>query len=199
MEMIKQTGEIEYQWIRSHELLGHNHPQAGMLIVDVRTPGEFEEIHIPDSTNVPLADLERALPELESKMRDKQIILVCRTQNRVKVAYNHLARAGMTNCQILEGGMTGWVSEGNPVIKGEKAISLERQVRMVVGVLVVVGAAMGAFLSPWFFLVPAAVGAGLFHAGLTDSCFMGMLLAQLPFNRKWSRKGVPQNELIGKT
>ena len=188
MKMTKSFRETGYQWIRSHEILDSSRSEVGRIIVDVRTPGEFEEVHIPDSTNVPLADLERMLPGLEMNAKDQQFVLVCRTQNRVKVAFNHLVQAGLTNCQMLEGGITGWIADGHPVIRGRKAISLERQVRMVVGVLVVVGAAMGAFLSPWFFIVPAAVGAGLFHAGLTDSCFMGMLLAQLPFNRKFSGK-----------
>ncbi len=199
MEMTKSLREMEFRWIRSHEIVDASRRQVERILVDVRTPGEFEEAHIPDSTNVPLADLEQVLADLERKAQDKQVVLVCRTHNRVKVAFNHLVQAGLTNCHMLEGGITGWIADGHPVIRGRKAISLERQVRMVVGVLVVIGAAMGAFLSPWFFIVPAAVGAGLFHAGLTDSCFMGMVLAQLPFNRKGSRAGVPQDGSIGKT
>ena len=54
---------------------------------------------------------------------------------------------------------------------------------MTVGSLVVVGVILGAVVSPWYLLLPGAVGAGLVHAGLTDSCLMAILLAKLPFNR----------------
>ncbi len=128
MEKILSKRETDYPWIRSHDIVDPQGPQAGMLLVDIRTPGEFEESHIPNSKNVPLADLEQALPHLKSTIENKPVVLVCRTQNRVKVVYNQMVKAGLTNCQILEGGMTAWVAAGHPVVRGEKGVSLERQV-----------------------------------------------------------------------
>ena len=49
--------------------------------------------------------------------------------------------------------------------------------------LVLLGAALGALVSPWFYLLSAFVGAGLVFAGLTGFCGMARLLACMPWNR----------------
>ncbi len=159
------------------------------LFIDVRTPSEFEEVHIPDSKNIPLADLPKFLPELRERAKSQKLVLLCRTQNRVQMAYDHLVKNGITNCRMLDGGITKWIADGNEVIRGRKGFSLERQTRLIAGFLVLVGVGLGVTLSPWFLLIPAAAGAGLFHAGLTDSCLMGIMLGMLPFNRQKKFKG----------
>ncbi len=90
---------------------------------------------------------------------------------------------GVTNCGILEGGITEWVAQGKPVIKCQHRISLEGQVRAIAGSLIILGVVLGVTLSAWFLLLPTLVGIGLLHAGLTDSCLMSMLLSKLPLNR----------------
>ena len=69
------------------------------------------------------------------------------------------------------------------VVRGKKIISLERQVRIAAGFLVLVGAALALVVHPYFVGLSAFVGAGLMFAGITDSCGMGMLLAKMPWNR----------------
>ena len=152
-------------------------------LIDVRTPKEFEEVHIPEARNIPLPDLHKFLKELKALSQERPLILMCRTQNRVKIAYDYLTNNGVSNCRILEGGITGWIESGKPVVRGRKGISLEGQVRTIAGSLVVLGVALGVSVSMWFLLIPAFVGIGLIHAGLTDSCLMGMVLAKLPMNR----------------
>ena len=154
-----------------------------VLYIDVRTPSEFDEVHIPESRNIPLADLPKFVPDLREAAKSQTLVLLCRTQNRVQMAHDHLLRNGITNCRMLEGGITQWIAEGKVVIRGRKGYSLERQTRLIAGLLVMVGVGLGVVLSPWFLLIPTAAGAGLFHAGLTDSCLMGMMLGKLPFNR----------------
>ncbi|MGB0910998.1 MAG: rhodanese-like domain-containing protein [Nitrospirales bacterium] len=153
------------------------------MFIDVRTPGEFEEAHIPGSRNIPLTDFQSFLPELIEVAKIHELTLVCRTQNRVKLAYGQLMNEGVRNCRILEGGVTRWIAEGKPITWGRKGISLEGQVRMAAGTLTVIGVLLGVIVSPWLLVVPAAVGAGLIHAGWTNSCLMGMWLGKLPFNR----------------
>ena len=63
-------------------------------------------------------------------------------------------------------------------------ISLQRQVQMVAGSLIVAGTLLGAFVSPWFLLLSGFVGAGLTFAGITNTCGMAMLLAKLPYNQR---------------
>ena len=167
---------------------GFGQDAISQLIIDVRTPGEFVEAHIPGSRNIPLTDLETFLPELREISRHRQLTLVCRTQNRVKLAYNELVIHGITNVRILEGGITKWVADGKPLIRSQKGISLEGQVRIAAGTMIVAGTTLGVFVSPWFLMIPAAVGGGLIHAGWTDSCLMGMMLSKIPFNRIRTRQ-----------
>lgn len=155
----------------------------GPLYIDVRTPQEFEGMHISGARNIPLPDLHRYVGELKTLSHEHPIMLICRTQNRVKIAYEYLINQGLTNCGILEGGITAWIEQGKPVVRGQHQISLEGQVRAIAGGLILVGVALGFTVHGGFFFLPAMVGAGLLHAGLTDSCLMGMLLSKLPMNR----------------
>jgi len=75
------------------------------------------------------------------------------------------------------------VEAGLPVVRGKKAISLERQVRIAAGSLVLLGAVLGSFVHPAFIGLSAFVGAGLAFSGITDTCGMGMILARMPWNQ----------------
>ena len=167
-----------------------SNPRKDFLYIDVRTPQEFEGVHISGARNIPLPDLHTYMDELKIISQERSIMLVCRTQNRVKIAYEYLTNNGLTNCEILEGGITAWVDEGKPVIKGQQRISLEGQVRAIAGGLILIGVGLGFTVHSGFFLLPAIVGAGLLHAGLTDSCLMGMLLSRLPMNRIGNSRSV---------
>ncbi len=68
------------------------------------------------------------------------------------------------------------------MVRGKKAISLERQVRIVAGSLVLLGVGL-SFVHPAFLALSAFVGAGLAFAGVTDTCGMGLLLARMPWNQ----------------
>jgi hypothetical protein len=69
------------------------------------------------------------------------------------------------------------------VSRGKKAMSLERQVRILAGFLTFTGAALGFFVHPYFVGLSAFIGAGLMFAGITDTCGMGMMLAKMPWNQ----------------
>ena len=157
------------------------------LWIDVRTPAEFRELHVPGSVNVPLGDLERLLPKIKEDAAGKHVGLVCASGRRASVAFEQLIKAGVDNCWVLEGGVTAWAGAGHPVNRGRKAISLERQVRIMAGSLVVLGSALGAFVHPGFCGLAAFIGAGLAYSGVTDTCGMALMLAKLPFNRTGSQ------------
>jgi hypothetical protein len=65
-----------------------------------------------------------------------------------------------------------------------RVISLERQVRIAAGSLVLTGVLLTYFVHPGFIVLSAFVGAGLVFAGVTDWCGMGLLLAKMPWNQK---------------
>ena len=91
-------------------------------------------------------------------------------------------KAGFSNVVNIEGGTMACVEAGLPVVRGKKAISLERQVRIAAGSLVLLGAAL-SFVHPAFIGLSAFVGAGLVFAGITDTCGMGLILARMPWNQ----------------
>ncbi|MCA9463332.1 MAG: rhodanese-like domain-containing protein [Nitrospira sp.] len=156
-----------------------NEPQY----IDVRTPQEFETVHLTGAKNIPLHELSSKIEEVKDLSQRTPLVVMCRTQNRAQQAHDILVNHGITNCTILPGGITEWIKQGKPVIRGQKRLSLEGQVRAVAGAFVLAGVGLGYFVHSGFLILPAFVGAGLLHAGLTDSCMMGMLLAKLPYNR----------------
>lgn len=146
-------------------------------LIDVRTPAEFEEVHVIGATNQPLDRLDPAC-----FTAGEPIYVLCRTGARARLASEKLATAGIDSATVVEEGTLGCVEAGLPVRRGKKAISLERQVRIAAGSLVVTGVALSLVHPAWLGLA-AFVGAGLVYAGVTDTCGMGMLLAKAPWNR----------------
>ena len=78
-----------------------------------------------------------------------------------------------------------WADAGLPVNRGtSKVISLERQVRIFAGVIVLTGVLLAQFVNPACIWLSGFIGAGLTFAGITDWCGMGMLIAKLPWNQR---------------
>ena len=115
--------------------------------------------------------------------KDDTLHLICQSGGRSAMACQKLEAAGYEAVVNLEGGTSAWQAAGFPVVEGKKAMSLERQVRIAAGSLIVIGAAIGYFVHPGGFGLSAFVGAGLVFAGLTDTCAMGMMIAKMPWNQ----------------
>ncbi|WP_329018079.1 rhodanese-like domain-containing protein [Micromonospora rifamycinica] len=152
-----------------------------LRVLDVRTPGEFEAAHIPGAYNVPLDLLREHRAELRAHL-DDQVVLVCRSGARATQAGQTLAEVGLPNVRVLDGGMLAWQHTDAPVNRGRSRWDLERQVRLVAGIIVL-SSVLGSLLLPGLQWVAALTGAGLTVAALTNTCAMGMLLAKLPYNR----------------
>jgi rhodanese-related sulfurtransferase len=153
-------------------------------LIDVRTPVEYREVHAEPARLVPLDQLAPgAVMEARNGARDEPLYVICRTGGRGRRACEAFHAAGFTNVMNVEGGTVAWERAGLPVVRGRKAMSLERQVRIAAGSLVVIGTALGAFVHPAFLGLAGFVGAGLVFAGITDTCGMGMVLARMPWNR----------------
>lgn len=155
--------------------------RPNVRILDVRTPGEFESVHIRGAYNVPLDTLSEHSAEIAGV--SAPVILVCQSGGRARKAEAALKSAGMANLHVLEGGMNAWVGAGLPVGGGKRRLSLERQVRIVAGALAATGGFLGFFVNPSFALIPAGIGSGLVFAGVTDKCGMALVLSRLPYNR----------------
>jgi len=87
---------------------------AGMLILDVREPGEWEQGHIPGATLIPLGELEKRVSELP---RDKEIVVVCRSGGRSAMGRDILKKAGLAKVTSMAEGMNGWKRAGYPIVQ----------------------------------------------------------------------------------
>jgi len=152
-------------------------------LVDVRTSAEFREVHAQGAQLVPLDVLDRPAVEAVRGTNSGPVFLLCASGIRATKAAEKLCHAGLADVQVVEGGTNAWVAAGLPVIRGRKTISIERQVRIGAGSLVLIGTALGRFVHPGFYLLAAIVGAGLVFAGVTDICGMAIVLAKAPWNR----------------
>ncbi len=150
--------------------------------IDVRTPAEFESVHIPGSYNVPLDTLSEHRQDIGNALAGPAI-LVCRSGARARQAEVVLRQSGMSHLHVLDGGILAWESKGNTVRRGTQKWGLERQVRGLAGTLAFVGAIGGLFVHPLIGLLAIGIGGGLMFSALTDTCTMGMILSKLPYNR----------------
>lgn len=151
----------------------------GAKLIDVRTPAEFREAHVTGATNVPL---DRLRPE-EFAGAEGALLVICQKGGRGAKACDRLGAAGVTDLHNVAGGTLACEAAGLSIQRGKKAISLERQVRIAAGSLVVLGTALGYTVHPAWLGLAGFVGAGLVFAGVTDTCGMGMLLAKAPWNQ----------------
>jgi rhodanese-related sulfurtransferase len=149
-------------------------------IIDVRTPGEYETAHIAGSYNVPLDQLAEHAAELAAL--DHPVVLVCQSGARATKAMDQLAAAGKGNMRLLTGGIGAWQTAGCDVVRRSERWTLERQVRLVAGSIVLL-AVIASIWVPAARFVAGFVGAGLTFAAVTNTCAMAMVLTKLPYNR----------------
>ncbi|MFF8996206.1 rhodanese-like domain-containing protein [Streptomyces sp. NPDC014983] len=158
-----------------------------LTVIDVRTPGEYAGGHIPGALNIPLDQLDRALPDIRSAAERAEILVVCASGARSENACRQLAEKGI-HTATLAGGTGAWAAQGNdldrPVACDVKsAWAMDRQVRLTAGSLVLTGLALGEFVHPAFRLLSAGVAGGLVFSAVTNTCGMAAMLAKLPYNR----------------
>ncbi len=156
-------------------------------IIDVRTPAEFGNIHVRNAENIPLDNLDTA--SLASNPgKDGFLYFICQSGGRSKKACDVMSTTGFNRVVNIEGGTAACETAGLPMVRGRKAISLERQVRIAAGLLVVSGVLLALFGGTTEFkfaglCLAGFIGAGLVFAGITDTCGMGMIIAKMPWNQ----------------
>jgi len=89
---------------------------AGAFILDVREQSEWNEIHVPEATLIPLGELERRINEVP---KDKQIVVICRSGNRSQQGRDILLNAGYENVTSISGGIQKWKAAGLPTVSGQ--------------------------------------------------------------------------------
>lgn len=164
---------------------------GALFVIDVRQPNEFQTVHVEGARLCPLPDLtpEHVLAAHRATELGERapVYILCHSGRRARTAAERLARETNLSLVVVEGGTVACVEAGVPVRHGETTISLDRQVRMAAGSIVVAGVVLGFLVTPWAFAIAGAAGAGLVFAGVTDSCLLGSLLSRMPWNTRRPR------------
>jgi rhodanese-related sulfurtransferase len=140
------------------------------IIIDVRTEFERNSQYVPDTDWIPLYKF--LAMDLSEYKKGKALYLLCQSGERSKQANKHCVKNGINNAIVIEGGVNAWKAADFPLLEPGKVISLERQVRISAGSLVLVGVLLGQFVHPCFFIISGIVGVGLVFAGVTGTCGM---------------------------
>jgi len=149
-------------------------------LIDVRTPQEFAEAHLPGAVNVPMEEVDGRLGDLHTH---DPVILVCQSGRRAGITCETLEIV-RSDVAVLEGGTDAWTDLGYPTIgAGAPRLSLMRQVQLVVGPTVLAGSLLAAFVDPRWAFLSAFFGIGLTFAGATGWCGLALFLAKAPWNR----------------
>lgn len=173
----------------AHDLLR----QDAARLVDVREPDEYAAERIPGATLLPLSKFH---PDSLTRFAGKPILIHCRSGRRSADACR-LALAGNPDLDVrnVSGGILAWKEQGLPTVSGSGGgeqgggggggvrISVMRQVQIIIGLGVLLGAGLAWFKHPAWVLVDAFFGAGLVFAGATGTCGMAAVVAALPWNR----------------
>ena len=153
------------------------------ILIDIREAEEFAREHIRGARHVPLSALDRH--DFDRERADgKAAIFQCQSGRRTEMNRERLVALGFQQAYVIEGGLNAWRAAGLPShVDRKQPMELQRQVQIAAGSLVLTGVVLGFSVSPLFFLLSGGVGAGLVFAGMSGSCLMGQILAQMPWNR----------------
>ena len=153
------------------------HEGKDITLIDVRGPAEYRAGHVAGAKLIPLDDL--TVDNLaENELFDDAghalpVYLTCHAGLRAQQAAERLIEAGYNNVALLEGGTH----------RCGFAISLERQVQIAIGMLLLLKVIFGFTVSELFFAAIPVIGAGLIVAGITNWCGLSRLIALLPWNQ----------------
>ncbi len=85
-----------------------------LVLLDVRTPAEYAEGHIPGAINIPHTEIAARIGEL-SGARERDLVVYCRSGNRTEQALAALRKAGFSRLFHLKGDYLRWSEEKRPV------------------------------------------------------------------------------------
>jgi len=150
-------------------------------VLDVRTGGEFDGVHIPGSFNVTLDTLGEHTQDLADV--EHPVVLVCKSGARAGQAHAKLTTAGKQRLHLLDGGMDAWEASGGDVVRGSTDTwALDRQVRFLAGAIALV-AILVSVVAPKAKWLAGGVAFGLSVSAATNTCAMGNVLSKLPYNQ----------------
>lgn len=152
-------------------------------LLDVRSPGEYQQVHVAGARLMPLADLDlSAVRSGRPPEAQGPTYVLCKSGGRAKMAAAKLNEAGV-EAVVVEGGTDACVASGLPVVRGRSVMPLHRQALLGAGLVVWIGLVLAWLVHPWFIAITAFAGCGLILAGAADFCLLAILLGKMPWNR----------------
>lgn len=164
----------------SPQTLKHWLDDGSAVLVDVREPAEHRALSIPGARLMPLGRLDAAaLP------RHGKLVVHCQKGARGGAGCQRLlAQNPDLEIYNLAGGIEAWAAAGLPVERsGPGLLPLDRQVQLVIGLVLLAGTALALLVNPQWVWLAAVMGLGLTIAGLTGFCGLARVMARLPWNR----------------
>ncbi|NYT65621.1 DUF2892 domain-containing protein [Alcaligenaceae bacterium] len=154
----------------------------GAVLIDIRASNEYVREHIQQSRHLPMEQLAAQHVDLADT---NAVIFYCRSGNRTQMQAQTLSNCTSCDTYILEGGLDAWKKAGLPIVADHsQPLELQRQVQITAGAIIVLGAILGATVSPKFHVLSGFVGVGLMFAGITGYCGMARLLMKMPWNQR---------------
>ncbi|MCG8017092.1 MAG: rhodanese-like domain-containing protein [Candidatus Thiodiazotropha sp. 'RUGA'] len=173
--------------ISPSDLFARQNQGVKIELLDVRTPVEYRAGHIPGAKLLSLDEISKESLAREvgqpNETEQTSIYLTCKGGFRAEQAVDKLRDSGYQDFVLVEGGTDSWEQSGLPLKRCGGVISLERQVQIVIGGILLLKVVFGFTLHEMFFLTGALIGAGLIMAGITRWCGMAKLIAMMPWNR----------------
>ena len=151
------------------------------ILIDVRQPAEHRSQKIDKSKLIPLDEIcKEKLPEIG----DKKLVIHCQGGKRSLSACQKLLNENLGfEIYNLEGGINSWRSSGCGGDKTNNFLPLDRQVQLVIGLLVVISVFLSFFVSINFLILTLIIGLGLIFASLSGICMLANLIAKMPWNK----------------
>jgi rhodanese-related sulfurtransferase len=156
------------------------------ILVDVREADEHARERIQGAQLAPLSTFNPN--QVRAMVKPGQrLVMHCKSGRRASDAARMMAEFASAGLAIssMTGGIEGWKAEKFPVVlnKTVSKISVMRQVQIVIGLGVLVGAALAWFVHPAFIAIPAFFGAGLTFAGVSGTCALASIIGKMPWNK----------------
>jgi rhodanese-related sulfurtransferase len=160
--------------------LANMQARGSAQLIDICSPTEYASGHVPGAINIPMEQIGARIADLRV---GSPVVLICKSGQRAS-ATAELLKANRTEVLVLDGGIRAWrESGGQLVVNTRTGWSLERQVRLGAGLLVLAGVVLSLVWNRAWIGLSAFAGLGLTFAGLTDICGMAFLLTKMPWNK----------------
>lgn len=110
-QRLQATTDVDIDVTQAHTM-----NRQGALLLDVREPSEYTEVHAPNATLIPLGQLSARLDEI-SAYKDKPVVVMCRSGRRSAQAVHLLQEAGYSHVSNITGGILAWEKSELKVVR----------------------------------------------------------------------------------